>query len=80
VRSCFTIYEFSGHEISGGSPTCPCFEGWLTGRRFSIGGTTYSLGYGYNALGQVVSVVYPDGNQAIYSYTRGVVSSVALNA
>src|SRR5579859_1042570 len=24
-------------------------EGWLTGRGFSIGGTAYSLGYGYNA-------------------------------
>jgi hypothetical protein len=31
-------------------------EGWLTGRGFSISGTTYSLGYGYNALGQVASV------------------------
>jgi RHS repeat-associated protein len=54
-------------------------EGWLTGRGFSIGGTTYSLGYGYNALGQVASVVYPDGNQAIYGYTRGVVSGVTLD-
>jgi RHS repeat-associated protein len=54
-------------------------EGWLTGRGFSISGTTYSLGYGYNALGQVASVVYPDGNQAIYNYTQGVVSGVTLN-
>lgn len=54
-------------------------EGWITGRGFSISGTTYALGYGYNALGQVASVVYPDGNQAIYSYTRGVVSGVSLN-
>lgn len=54
-------------------------EGWLTGRGFSIGGTTYSLGYGYNALGQVASVVYPDGNQAIYNYTQGVVSGITLN-
>lgn len=53
-------------------------EGWITGRGFSISGTTYALGYGYNALGQVVSVVYPDGNQAIYSYTRGVVSGLTL--
>jgi RHS repeat-associated protein len=54
-------------------------EGWLTGRGFSISGTTYSLGYGYNALGQLASVVYPDGNQAIYSYTQGVVSGITLN-
>jgi len=54
-------------------------EGWLTGRGFSISGTTYSLGYGYNALGQVASVVYPDGNQAIYSYSQGVVSGITLN-
>jgi len=54
-------------------------EGWLTGRGFSISGTTYSLGYGYNAQGQVASVVYPDGNQAIYSYTQGVVSGITLN-
>lgn len=25
-------------------------EGWIAGRGFSIGGTTYSLGYGYDAL------------------------------
>ncbi|MBD3816151.1 MAG: RHS repeat protein, partial [Halothiobacillus sp.] len=54
-------------------------EGWLTGRGFSIGGTAYSLGYSYNSLGQVASVVYPDGNQATYSYTRGVVSAVSLS-
>ncbi|TPG44865.1 RHS repeat protein [Rhodanobacter glycinis] len=54
-------------------------EGWLTGRGFSISGTTYSLGYSYNSLGQIASVVYPDGNQAIYSYTQGVVSGITLN-
>lgn len=54
-------------------------EGWITGRGFSINGATYALGYGYNALGQVASIVYPDGNQVIYSYTRGVVSGVTLN-
>lgn len=54
-------------------------EGWLNGRGFSISGTTYSLGYGYNALGQVASVVYPDGDQANYSYTQGVVSGITLN-
>ena len=54
-------------------------EGWLSGRGFSVNGTTYSLGYGYNALGQISSVVYPDGNQALYSYTNGVVSAVQVN-
>jgi RHS repeat-associated protein len=54
-------------------------EGWVTGRGFSVSGTTYALGYGYNAEGQVASVVYPDGNQAIYTYTQGVVSGVVLN-
>lgn len=54
-------------------------EGWLTGRGFSISGTGYSLGYGYNSLGQIASVVYPDGNQANYSYTQGVVSGITLN-
>lgn len=53
-------------------------EGWLAGRGFSIAGTTYALGYGYNDLGQVASVVYPDGNQILYSYTQGVVSGVSL--
>lgn len=54
-------------------------EGWLTGRGFAISGTTYSLGYSYNAVGQLASVVYPDGNQAIYNYTRGVVSGITLD-
>lgn len=54
-------------------------EGWLTHRGFSVSGTTYSLSYRYNNQGQVASVVYPDGNEAIYSYTRGLVSGITLN-
>ncbi len=54
-------------------------EGWLAGRGFSVGGTSYALGYGYNALGQVTSVVYPDNNQALYTYSHGVVTLVQLN-
>lgn len=54
-------------------------EGWLTGRGFSIAGTTYALGYNYDAVGQVTAVNYPDGNQATYSYTNGVVSGVQVN-
>lgn len=54
-------------------------EGWIAGRGFSISGTTYALGYGFDAVGHVTSVNYPDGNQATYTYTNGVVSGVSLN-
>jgi len=54
-------------------------EGWLAGRGFSMGGTTYALGYSYNALGKITTVVYPDNNRAIYTYTNGVVSAVQVN-
>jgi RHS repeat-associated protein len=54
-------------------------EGWISGRAFTVGSTSYTVGYAYNAMGQVVTVIYPDGNQALYNYTNGVVSSVSLN-
>jgi len=54
-------------------------EGWISGRAFTVGSASYSIGYAYNAMGQVAAVVYPDGNQALYSYTNGVVSSVSFN-
>jgi RHS repeat-associated protein len=54
-------------------------EGWMAGRGFAIGGTTYALGYGYDPEGHIASVNYPDNNQAIYNYSYGVVSSVTLN-
>jgi RHS repeat-associated core domain len=53
-------------------------EGWIAGRGFTIGSTTYALGYGHDALGHVSTVNYPDGNQANYTYTAGVVSGVSL--
>lgn len=53
-------------------------EGWLTGRGFSVAGTAYALGYGYDAMGRLSAVNYPDGNQAIYTYSDGVVSAVTL--
>ncbi|UJM90541.1 DUF6531 domain-containing protein [Rhodanobacter denitrificans] len=53
-------------------------EGWITGRGFSIGGTSYALGYGYDSVGHVASVVYPDGNSAAYSYINGAVSGVTV--
>jgi len=54
-------------------------QGWIVGRGFSMGGTSYSIGYGYNNLGQLASIAYPDGNTATYGYTNGVVTSVLLN-
>lgn len=54
-------------------------EGWVTNRSFGVNGANYALGYSYNALGQVTTLVYPDGNQALYTYTNGVVSSISLN-
>ncbi|WP_158628908.1 RHS repeat protein [Dyella choica] len=54
-------------------------EGWVSNRSFTIGSVNYSVGYTYNATGDVAAVIYPDGNQAIYNYTNGVVSSVSLN-
>lgn len=55
-------------------------EGWITTRGFSFQGTSYSyaLGYSYNALGQLASVTYPDGNEALYDYSNGAVSDVRL--
>ena len=42
-------------------------EGWMAGRGFSVAGTTYALGYGYDPEGHVASVNYPDNNQANYT-------------
>lgn len=53
-------------------------EGWISTRSFSIGGTSYALGYGYDNHAHLASVTYPDGNQAHYTYTHGVVSGVTL--
>lgn len=54
-------------------------EGWMAGRGFAMGNTSYALGYSYNALGQVTSLAYPDGTQALYTYTNGVVSALQVN-
>ena len=53
-------------------------EGWIAGRGFSMGGTTYAIGYSHDAMGHITGVHYPDGNQASYTYTEGVVSGVSL--
>jgi len=53
-------------------------EGWIAGRGFTIGSTTYALGYSHDSVGHITVVNYPDGNQASYGYTNGVVSGVSL--
>jgi len=53
-------------------------EGQIAGRGFSISGTTYALGYSYDSVGRVATVVYPDGNRANYSYANGLVSGVTF--
>ncbi len=53
-------------------------EGWMAGRGFSMGGTTYAIGYSRDAMGHLTTVNYPDGNQANYTFTDGVVSGVSL--
>ncbi|WP_172969547.1 RHS repeat protein [Rhodanobacter sp. T12-5] len=53
-------------------------EGRVAGRGFAMSGTTYALGYAYDAMGHVATVTYPDGNQANYTYAEGVVSGVSL--
>lgn len=55
-------------------------EGWLAGRGFSIGGYGYSLGYGYDNMGHLAAVTYPDGDQAVYAYSDGVVSGITFMA
>jgi len=53
-------------------------EGWMAGRGFSVGGTTYALGFSYSATGRPTVISYPDGNVATYTYTNGAISSVGL--
>ena len=53
-------------------------EGWIAGRSFSISGTAYALGYGYDAVGHLATVTYPDGHLATYSYSHGAVSGITF--
>lgn len=54
-------------------------EGWIAARGIShTSGPTHLSGFTYNALGQLTSIAYPDGNAAYYDYTRGAVSGVRL--
>lgn len=53
-------------------------EGWLSGRGFMIGSTSYALTYSHDNEGRVTAVLYPDDNEASYSYSKGVVSGITL--
>jgi len=54
-------------------------EGWVAARGIShTNGPIHLTGFTYNALGQLASIAYPDGNAAYYDHTRGVVSGVHL--
>lgn len=54
-------------------------EGWVAARGIShTSGPSHLSGFTYNALGQLASIAYPDGNAAYYDYTRGAVSGVRL--
>jgi RHS repeat-associated protein len=53
-------------------------EGQIAGRGFSVTGTTYALGYSYDSVGRIATVVYPDGNKANYSYANGLVAGVTF--
>ncbi|WP_424681021.1 RHS repeat domain-containing protein [Frateuria sp. YIM B11624] len=68
----------SASDATGSTAYTYTPEGWVSGRGFSISGTTYSLGYGYDALGQLNTITYPDGYQANYSYGQGAVSVITF--
>lgn len=53
-------------------------EGWIAVRGFLISGTGYSLNYGYDNMGHLATVTYPDGHQALYSYSNGAVSGITF--
>ncbi|WP_430389998.1 RHS repeat-associated core domain-containing protein [Dyella sp. 20L07] len=53
-------------------------QGWVTNRTYTVGTASYSVGYAYNNLGQPSVITYPDGAQATYTYTNGVISNVQL--
>jgi len=68
----------SGSDATGATSYSYTPEGWIAGRGFSMGGTTYAIGYSHDAMGHITGVHYPDGNQASYAYVEGAVSGVSL--
>lgn len=54
-------------------------KGRVTGKGQTVGAITKSVGYGYNAFGQLGSIVLPSGKTIQYGYnTNGQVTSVTL--
>jgi RHS repeat-associated protein len=53
-------------------------EGWVASKGFSIGGTTYAIGYAYGGMGRLQTVTYPDGIKVNYTQTAGDISSVTV--
>jgi RHS repeat-associated protein len=55
-------------------------RGRVTGKGQTVGGVTLSMGYGYNAAGQLSSTVLPSGATITYGYNaNGQVTSLALD-
>jgi RHS repeat-associated protein len=55
-------------------------QGRITGKGQTTGGVTLSVGYGYNAAGQLSSTVLPSGAAITYDYNaNGQVTSLTLN-
>jgi RHS repeat-associated protein len=55
-------------------------HGRITGKGQTVSGVTLSMGYGYNAAGQLSSTVLPSGAAITYGYnTNGQVTSLTLN-
>lgn len=66
VSSSVSTYSYSGYDALGR----------VLGATQTIGGQDYSVGYGYDLAGHVVTEIYPSGNELDYSYdTAGRLSS-----
>ena len=68
----------SDSDATGATSYSYTAEGWIAGRGFTIGSTTYALGYSHDSVGHITTVNYPDGNYAKYTYANGVVSGLTL--
>jgi RHS repeat-associated protein len=66
----------AGHSLAWTYDT----HGRITGKGQTVGGVTLSIGYGYNASGQLSSTVLPSGSTLGFGYnTNGQVTSLTLN-
>lgn len=56
-------------------------EGRIADRSFGHAATTFfKISYGYDAMGHVASITYPDQSQLTYHYTRGVIDTLTLQS